>query len=523
MVDKSTNLQVLGGILLHPQYLNEIDKYSLSIMDFSTKLERYIFSAISNLHQNGAKKITPIDVENYLSSNAAAAEIFKRENGIEYLQDILEIAQPDNFDYYYKRLKKFNLLNDLNSSGFDTSDFYIDDIFDEKSISVNRKFEDLEPQDIITTLRKKLLHLESKYEAGEDVEVTSVTDGLDEFFASLQSREGIGLSLQGDIFTEIIGGAKKGTLTIRSAASSVGKSRNAVGDSCFLAYPIRYSQELRRWVREGHNEKVIYIVTEQSFDEIKKMILAYLTGINENKFKYWDLSQEEETLVLQARCVMEAFKDNLTLIKMPNPTIELVKIVVRENCLLTGAEYVFFDYIFISPSLLNEFKGFALRNDEVLLMFATALKDLAVELDVCMMTSTQVNAKADDGTNIRNEGSLAGGRSTINKADYGCIMARPTKEELDLLTESGIIEEPNLVTDMFKVRDGAWTQVRIWSYMDLGTLRKRDIFLTDSRMIPVEGFEVQKHFSVDIWDDGDKDVVDKFMEELNNGVINAEL
>ena len=31
MVDKSVNQQVLGGIMLNPQYLSEIDKYNLSI------------------------------------------------------------------------------------------------------------------------------------------------------------------------------------------------------------------------------------------------------------------------------------------------------------------------------------------------------------------------------------------------------------------------------------------------------------------------------------------------------------
>ena len=46
MVDKSVNQQVLGGIMLNPQYLSEIDKYNLSIVDFSSKLERYIYSAI---------------------------------------------------------------------------------------------------------------------------------------------------------------------------------------------------------------------------------------------------------------------------------------------------------------------------------------------------------------------------------------------------------------------------------------------------------------------------------------------
>ena len=215
---------------------------------------------------------------------------------------------------------------------------------------------------------------------------------------------------------------------------------------------------------------------------------------------------------------MKKYNDNLILVKMPNPTIELVKTIVRENCITKDIKYVFYDYIFIGPSLLNEFKGFALRNDEVLLMFATALKDLAVELDVAMFTSTQLNAKGDDNREIRNEGTLAGGRSTINKADNGSIMARPTKEELEVLEplfdERGM---PNLVTDIFKVRSGEWTQVRIWSIMNLGTLKKEDLFVTDSRLEPIEGFYEREEYQIKSWDTEEDIEFKHLLNKLESG------
>lgn len=73
------------------------------------------------------------------------------------------------------------------------------------------------------------------------------------------------------------------------------------------------------------------------------------------------------------------------MIRIPNPTIELIKSVVREELLNYEALAVFYDYIFIGPALLGEFRGFNIRNDEALLMFATALKDLAIELDVAVL------------------------------------------------------------------------------------------------------------------------------------------
>ena len=275
---------------------------------------------------------------------------------------------------------------------------------------------------------------------------------------------------------------------VRSAASGTGKTRMAVADACYLAYPLRYKWETHNWDFVGNCQSTLVIVTEQSFKEVQRMILAYLTGINESKFRYGRFTDEESKVINDALTVMEVFEQNLHIVRMPNPTNELIKNVVRENVLLYHIQYVFFDYIFISQSLISEFKGVNLRNDEILLMLSTTLKDLAVELNIFVATSTQLNANGEGPQGIRNESSIAGSRAVINKADYGCIVSRPSKEEISVFTEVmpkfaefvPDIRMPNIVTDMYKVRSGQWTQVRIWSYFDLGTMRKKDICVTDS-------------------------------------------
>ena len=878
MVDKRTVQQLLGSLMKKPQLLSQVDKYSFVLTDFPSRFEKYIYSAIEGLYRNGATNIQPIDIENFLSTNQSAAVVFKDKNGIEYLQDIIELSEIENFDYYYGKFKKLNLLKDLQKSGFDTTEFYCEDLTNPKSQEINGAFEFLTTKDITDGVRKKLLGLESKYEVNDEVEIESAAAGIEDFVEQLGAAYEIGIPIQGTIYNQVIDGAKKGTLTIRSAASGVGKAlpnstiiptpmgkrkvsdiqvgdylfdafgkptkvlgtypqgrkevlyvrfkdgrvakccedhlwsyctigqkesskkerkfytktlkelrkeklqksdggyrilvpmnyaveyeeqyyyippyimglalgdgsfrqnesnkafqfssedeslpnyigfmmnwevkknkanynwyfsfndkaphknvwvqdflkqypellntksetkfipeeylygsveqrfdllsglldtdgsvdskgrisyytispflrdnvvelchslgfkttvlvdnhkdtnigfviritgrpedkvklfklprkkeiikawynnntrkesnefnpiieigscgyteemtcfmvdneehlfltedyivthntRNAVADACYLAYPFRYNSTTSEWEQEGNSEKVLFIVTEQRFKEVKTMILAYLTDINAVRFKYADFNDRERAVITQAIHLMTKYEDNLILVKMPNPTIELVKTIVRENCIVHNIGYVFYDYIFIGPSLLNEFKGFALRNDEVLLMFATALKDLAVELDVAMFTATQLNANGDDNRNIRNEGSLAGGRSTINKADNGAIMARPTKEELELLQplyENNIDNKPNLVTDIFKVRSGQWTQVRIWSDMNLGTLRKRDLFITDSRLDPIDDFFERDDYKITSWDEHEDEHLKVILERLNSGEI----
>lgn len=483
LVDKSCILQVIGSLMKHPQYLSESDKYNLTPDDFYYRLDKFIFVAIDSLYRNGAEHIQPIDVENYLSTNESARVLFKQQKGIEYLQDADYLSDEQNFPYYYKKLKKFNLLENFKNNGFDINEFYVEDLISEKAIEVNQKFESLEIEDIVNAIKAKLLGVEREFIQNDTTETVNVFDGIEELIEDAEEQIDVGVPLQGEIFNEVCSGARKGTFVLRSAGSGTGKTRQAVGDACYIAFPFRYDETSDKWIQIGSGKKVLFIATEQNIKEIQKMILAYLTGFNETKFRYGGFTDKEKLIIKQALWVLEKYQDNFFIVRMPNPTIELVKTLVRENVLMHDIEYVFYDYIFICPSLLAEFKGYGLRNDEVLLMFSTALKDLAVELNIFMMSSTQLNAKGDDNSNIRNESAISGSRSIINKADIGCIMARPTKEELEFLqNEGGISFLPTMVTDIYKVRAGEWNQVRIWSDVNLGNLRKKDLFVTNSRM-----------------------------------------
>ena len=492
-----------------PQFLSETDKYQLSLDDFYYKFDKYIFAAIENLYRGGANRIQPIDVENYLQSNGAASVIFKQNNGIEYLQDAEYLSETQNFEFYYKRLKKINLLTKLQNDGFDISEFYIEDLTNPKALEVNKNFEKLEIDEILDVLKRKVLGLENEFTQNEVTRTESAFTGIEDIIESAQLQTDIGVPVQGDILNEVISGARRGTLIIRSAASGTGKTRQAVGDACLIAYPFRYEPKQDKWVQIGSGCKTMFIATEQTIPEIQKMILSYLTGFNESKFRYGNFTEKENRIIRQAVWIMEQYKDNFFIVQMPAPRIDLVKNLVREQVLLHGIEYVFFDYIFICPSLLGEFKGVSLRNDEILLMFSTALKELAVELNICMFTSTQVNANADSNQNIRNESSIAGSRAVINKADIGMVMARPSKEEIDFFASTGE-PIPTIVTDIYKVRSGEWAQVRIWSIVDLGNLRKEDLYMTDSRLEKIEGYT--RHFFEMEWEDNN---FNEILEKVN--------
>lgn len=276
-------------------------------------------------------------------------------------------------------------------------------------------------------------------------------------------------------------------------------TRSAMADACHIAFPIRYSWTLREWERAGVGEKVLFIITEQEVDEIQRMAMAYLTGINEDLFKRGETGRHHDQVIEEALEVFDMYKDNFYVIKLPNPSITLLKALIREHVHLYSTPYIFYDYIFESPALFNEFHGMNLRTDQILFNFSTELKNLAVELGVFIMSGTQLNAKADDGKTIRNESSIAGARAIINKADMGCIMVRPSSDELATLESmfGTDFQKPNIVTDVFKNRGAEHSQVRIWSYIDLGIMRRKDLFVTNQRLEPIEIRPISVNFVSD--------------------------
>ena len=72
-----------------------------------------------------------------------------------------------------------------------------------------------------------------------------------------------------------------------------------------------------------------------------------------------------------------------------------------------------------------------------------------------------------------------------------------------------------MVTDIFKARSGEWTQVRIWSHVNLGTMKKRDLFITDSRLEPIDGFFEDDIYEMQNWDDEQFQAISTYTDYLN--------
>lgn len=498
--EKNITLQIFGNLLKNSSILDRTDKYFLTANDFSSSFERRLFAIILTLHSQGARSIGINDIENYLKDIPSTYAVWKKEHGLDYLQDAEDLSDEGNFDYYYNKLKKINLLKSLKRAGYDISEFYIEDPLSPKYQEVNAHFEEVSTTDITNSFRKKLNHIENEVGINQENKVSHANDGARQLIESLKLAPDTGPRLQGKFFNTIVRGARKGKFFLRSAASGQGKTRRAVGDACFLSYPIRYNLQTQDWDWDGGTEKSLIIVTEQEEDEIQTMILAYLSGVNEDNILFSNYEDGEEERIQKALQIMDVYQDNLRICRMPNPNIEQIQQIIRSEVLENGIDFIFYDYIFLNPALLNEFRDLKMADHQVLGMMSAALKDLAVELNVFISSSTQLNAQGEDNTkSIKNESAIRGSRAIVDKVDMGCIVNRPTDEDLHIIEEL-CSKVPNSVTDVYKMRRGRYTQVRIWSYTDLGTCRVEDLLVTDGKLKPVKIGNLKQEYLEDRWD-----------------------
>lgn len=510
--DKNAVLQVIGSLMKKPSLLSEKDKYNLQPNDFESRFERYIFIAILNSYTNGAQSLSEIDIDNYLMEHKDQYLLFQQNNGISYLQDALDMSTQENFEYYYNRIKKFNCLKDLKKSGFDISEFYEENELNPRQFEINQRFETLKPKDIFDGLKRKIYKVEGEYVEGDASVTTDVSVGIDELLEKLKNSPDAGARFQGKYFNTVTRGARKGKYYLVSLASGIGKTRFLLGEACYLSFPMRYSWETMEWKITGNAEKTLFIATEQTKEEIQTMIVAYLTGINEDVILYGHFTKEQQTVIEEAKEVIKKYKNNLMIVQIPMPSVEVVKSVVRQNCIVNDIKNVIFDYIFSNPALLNEFRDLKIREDVALLMLSTALKDLAVEQDVFMMSATQLNSNQDTNEKgIKNQNSIRGSRAIVDKADIAMIGTLVPDDQRDQIApyvaKYGM---PTQVFDVYKVRRGKWTNLKIWSNVDLGTCRRSDVFVTDSNIKEIEVPVMEVNF------DDNYGQYDDFVRHLNS-------
>ena len=171
---------------------------------------------------------------------------------------------------------------------------------------------------------------------------------------------------------------------------------------------------------------------------------------------------------------------------MPNPSIPSIQTIIKKHALQDDVEYVFYDYIHIT-SRLTEGRDKNTRDDVILMLVSDTLKNLANELNIHISSATQLSGDYEE-KEVKNQNLIRGSKAIADKADIGAITLPMNNAEQELGKALALrlgTYEPNFITNIYKNRRGKWTGIRIWRYIDLGTCRTIDCFITDRTNEPI--------------------------------------
>jgi replicative DNA helicase len=481
LYDSNSTMYVLGAILRKPDLIHE-SQYILSTEDFDG-LHQSLFGAIYNLSVQGLTTLTPGDVDLYLRQYSTQYQRYLKENGFQYLQALSEKVdltfELSQFDLYYNRLKKFTILRDFVRNGIDIKQFYNPDADFMHIDEENEKLNNFEITQIFDTVRQKIAVVEDKNISKTNLKAMHAGTGLKDLVEELAKSPEVGYPLDGDILNFACRGARLGKYFLYSAPTGHGKTRFMVGNACSLSMP--YIDKGKVIIKDNL-APVLFIATEMDPDEIQTLILAYVSGVNEEKVLNHTYNLEEKKLIDIAVKLVEEYSTNFMIEKISDPSISTVRAKITKYILTDKIYHIFYDYIFTSPSLNMEFARTGLREDVTLMMLSNTLKELAANYGVFVMSGTQVNREWEK-RQFRNENSIAGSKAIADKADFGMVAVKLIEEELEsigTLIKELNLEMPNVVIDIYKNRRGKVVNAKIYRVFDYGTCRVKDLLITDT-------------------------------------------
>ena len=479
--NKNAAARLLGVLFKNPERLSNTDKYNLSTNDFADMFHKIIFGQIDLLYQSGMVKLSVEGFIKELSRFPARLDSFKKNDGEDFLVKAIELDEDKNFDFYYMKVKKMSMLRELKDAGFDISNWYTEDMLDLKRRELLEvKLEDSSFQDILDDIQNRFLNVESKFINKKTFDIDTAVSDIEDTLKQLREETAIGLPLNGEKLSTIILGARKKKVMSLSGESGSGKSRYAVGNACKLAFPVLWNIKTNKWENTGSNQKVIFITTELTKDEIQTIMLAFISGVQEEKLLNGNLSETEQKRVEEAVNIMFNFEDNFYIYHLPDPNVAQLRVNLKRYIYRFKVDAIFFDYIHTSPNLLSEFAGAKIREDVALMLLSTALKNIANEHNVFVWTGTQINGTIEPGV-IAGVETIRGSRAIMDKVDAAMVLRAVTPEDLKMVAmlsqQTGKV--PTHTIDFFKNRRGRHNKVRLWMILDLGNVNTEELFLTD--------------------------------------------
>ena len=496
--DTTAVMQVIGCVYNNPKILEYTDKYSIVDEDFSDTFHKTVFGAIYKIHELGANKITLESLSDFFTTRPKSAAVYKQGKGEEWLLRISENCMPSAFDYYYGRLKKFSLLRAYDNCGVDVSDIYDpDNILDTKKKQMQEDLLDnASLEDIANKVDEKIEAIRYQYVDESFGEAQQAAEGIFELIEKFKEHPEVGVPLYGPLINTVTRGARLKKFYLRSAATGIGKTRSMIADCCYIGCNKIYDENFG-WIGSGPAEPVLFITTEQELEEIQTMMLAFLSNVNEEHILNGEYDDGEEERVIQAARLLK--ESPIYVEELPDFSLQDVENKIKKNIRDHDVKYVFHDYIHTSMKILEEITkrsgGVKLREDNILFMLSTRLKDICNQYGVFIMSATQLNGDYQD-SKTPDQNLLRGAKAIADKIDYGAILLSVKDDDLvslENILSTSIFEKPTIKMSIYKNRRGRYKGVILWCKADLGCCRIKPMFCTtyDYEMVSIDDVRIR--------------------------------
>lgn len=494
--DSSAAIQVIGGCMREPSRMDSDGKYFFNEMDFCNDLHQVIFGAMYTLYNSGVTKHIGKEIENFLQDKPKDLGIYKANRGREWILNTYNSVDGNGFDYYYSRLKKMSLLRAYDSCGIDVTDIYDpDNILDlDKKQRQDKNLDETPIEQIADEIENKFAFVRDMYIDNYDNESCQIGEGVEQLIQDLAISPARGYALFDKYEDSIAMGGRLGKFYLRSAASGVGKSRSDMADACFFSCS-EYYNDKGEWEKLYNRVPTLYISVELDIEELQTMALAFIGNIPEDHILEQErLEFDEKERLVKAIKILE--NAPLYMEYLPNYGLKDVENCVKRNIRQhkvidkdTGEDLsircVVFDYLTSSIKMIEEISrgtGVKVREDQILFLMSSKLKDIAVENNIFLLSNTQINASYKQ-EKVLDQTMLAGAKSIANRIDYGEIMVDCVQEDIEdiqgILDSNPSLPTPNVKKSIYKNRRGKHNRVICWMRADKGTCRYKTIFVTD--------------------------------------------
>lgn len=482
LADKRAYLQVIGCLILDPARVEDVDR-PLDPSDFATEsFYKYLYISIFNLYQQGVEKIDECTIDSYLSSFPEQYKVFQTNKGLEWVSSAMSMCAPENYDYWYHRVRKFGLLRYYESKGFDTRS-----IFDGNKVDAseeNLKFDNLTESDIVDFVESGLVvEAKNRYCNSYSVVNAQAGDGMKQMIEDLMEVPDYGYSLTSMALNTAARGGRLGKLYLFSAGTGTGKTRNYLMNSCTLAVPYTYDMDKKEFVYTGQDVPTLYLGSEGSIEEFQSVLLACVSKVPEDHILMGKYDKGELERVKKAEEYISA--SPLYLVYCDEFTIGDIENIIKRYVIQKDVKVAIFDYIQSTAKMMADVTSKArvkLQEYQILVQFASRLKALAEKLNILIISGSQLRPDAKDAR-IKDETVLAGSKGMAQKCDVGCVWSRPTpseKQKIEKLVKHMIgCPEVNFLTWIYKLRRGRLVSIIIHQNLNLGNMQLKDLFVTD--------------------------------------------